>query len=195
MAHNPEIQQACQKEIDQLFQHQNQQNEDLLFESVQGELKYLERCIIETLRLFPPVFVFIRRLITPLDIEHKGETIRLPSGTSVVVLPYMIHRKEHYYPDPYKFDPDRFLPEEQAKRHAYTYLPFSAGNRNCLGLKFAMLEMKTIAAYILRNFDISSTDKIGDIPLLPFTTLAPQRDYMFCLKTRLGNVSVSIKKD
>jgi len=185
MAVNPQIQQTCQKEIDQLFQ--NQQDVELHFECVQSELKYLERCIMETLRLFPPVFIFVRRLCTPIDIEGpEGTTIRLPSGTSAVVIPYVTHRKEEYYPDPNKFDPDRFLPEEQAKRHPYTYLPFSAGSRNCLGMKFAMMEMKTIAAHILRNFDISSPDKMGEIPLLPFTTLAPQRDYMFNFKRRFA---------
>ena len=182
LALNPTIQRTCQKEIDLLFQQQ--QGEYLQFECVQSELKYLERCILETLRLFPPAFTFIRKLSSPLAIEHQGDTIRLPSGTSIVIFPYLTHRKAEYYPHPEKFDPNRFLPEEQAKRHPYTYLSFSAGSRNCLGMKFAMMEMKTIAAHILRNFDISSTDKMGDIPLLPFTTLAPERDYMFNFKSR-----------
>lgn len=180
MAHNPEIQKQCQMEIDELFKN----NEDLTFDSVQSGLKYVERCILETLRMFPPVFMFLRKLNKPIDIEYNGETVTIPSGTGIIIPVLTLHRKPEYYPQPEKFNPDRFLPEEQAKRHAYAYLPFSAGPRNCLGMKFAMIEMKTIAAYVLRHFHIDTTDKWGDIPLLPLTTLTPERDYTFVLKQR-----------
>lgn len=103
---------------------------------------------------------------------------------NAIVAPYILHRREEYYPDAQKFDPDRFLPEEAASRHAYSYLPFSAGPRNCLGLKFAMVEMKVIMAYLLRNFEMTTTDRMEDIRLMPHTTLTPERDYTFVFKKR-----------
>lgn len=106
----------------------------------------------------------------------------LPPGTSAAVTPFGLHRKPEYFPEPEIFNPDRFLPEEIAKRSAYVYLPFSAGPRNCLGMKFAMIEMKTIASYLIRNFEITTTDKIEDVELLPYVTITPSRDYTFTFK-------------
>lgn len=62
----------------------------------------------------------------------------LPKGGTVGIVLLSIHRSEKYWPDPLKFDPDRFLPEEVAKRHPYCYLPFSGGPRNCIGIPLSM---------------------------------------------------------
>lgn len=180
MALHPEIQEMCRKEIDELFDDPLCfQNGEITFEAVQTNLKYVERCILETLRLFPPVFIFFRKLQTPLKLELENKTYLLPVGTNVTVVPYLIHRKEEYFPEPDKFDPDRHLIEEVAKRPSYSFLPFSGGPRNCLGLKFAMVEMKVMVAYLLRNFVMTTTDRMEDIPMLPFITLTPAKDYTF----------------
>lgn len=99
-------------------------------------------------------------------------------------LPYLLHRNPEYFPDPDKFDPNRFLPEEVAKHHSYSFIPFSGGPPNCLGLKFAMLEMKVVVAYLLRHFVISTSNKLENIPLLPNTTLTPAKDSTFRFKKR-----------
>lgn len=76
----------------------------------------------------------------------------LPRGSEIFVIPYATHRLAHIYPDPEKFDPQRFTQENIDKRNPYAYLPFSAGPRNCIGHKYAILEMQTVISKVLRNF-------------------------------------------
>ncbi|XP_055947134.1 cytochrome P450 4V2-like [Argiope bruennichi] len=108
----------------------------------------------ESNRIYTVVPVFGRKIYE--DTEICGHTV--PNGASCMILNYYLHRDESVYPDPERFDPDRFLPENAAKIPEYAHLPFSAGPRNCIGKVFAMLEMKTILSYILRRFVLKSLD-------------------------------------
>lgn len=93
------------------------------------EMHLLERCIKEALRLFPSVPVIARTLT---EDQPMGKHV-LPKGADVLILPYVLHRNAEQFPDPEKFNPDNFLPENVKKRHAFSYIPFSAGPRNCIG--------------------------------------------------------------
>ena len=98
-----------------------------------ADMKHLERCIKESLRLYPPVPNFKRRVHT--DIELAG--YRVPAGASVSLHVYALHRDARHWPEPLAFRPDRFAPDEIARRHPFAFLPFSAGPRNCIG-KYAL---------------------------------------------------------
>ncbi|XP_050503176.1 cytochrome P450 4C1-like isoform X8 [Diabrotica virgifera virgifera] len=114
------------------------------------QLKYLERVVKESLRLFPPVPLIGRTLHEDID----GGDMIFPSSSSVIFGAVFIHRNPMYWPDPLKFDPDRFLPENTAKRHPCSYIPFSYGPRNCIGAKYAMMNMKTVLSAVLRKYKI-----------------------------------------
>lgn len=94
-----------------------------------GDMKHLERCIREALRLYPPVPNFKRRV--QRDVELAGH--RVPAGASVSLHVYALHRHARHWPEPLAFRPDRFAPDEIARRHPFAFLPFSAGPRNCIG--------------------------------------------------------------
>ncbi|CAG9837629.1 unnamed protein product [Diabrotica balteata] len=127
-----------------------------------NELKVMERFIKETLRLFPAVPLIARTLDE--DIELNGHLI--PKEATIDIWIYDIHRNPKYWPEPEKFDPDRFLPENCVNRHPFAFVPFSAGPRNCIGQRFAMYEMKAILCGIMQNFSVELADKNEKVEII-----------------------------
>nr|ABF06550.1 CYP4BG1 [Ips paraconfusus] len=121
------------------------------FQTLQN-LPYTDRVIKESLRLYPSV-PFISRIASEDFITHTGYSIS--KGTVLYMHIFDLHRNPEIYPDPLTFDPDRFLPEKVKERHPFAYLPFSAGPRNCIGQKFAMLELKAVLWGLLHKFRLT----------------------------------------
>lgn len=118
------------------------------------KMKYLERVIFEGLRMYPPVPIIARKLQRDVKIATKNYV--LPAGATVVIGTFQIHRNPKYYKDPNVFNPDNFLPENTQNRHYYSYIPFSAGPRSCVGRKYAILKLKILISTILRNYKMVS---------------------------------------
>lgn len=130
---------------------------------------YLDRCIKESLRLFPSVSNFGRAVTEDLQLKN----FLIPAGSIINIHIYDLHRDPNYWPNPDVFDPDRFLPEAVQKRHPFAYVPFSAGSRNCIGQKFAMLELKVLIAYLLYNFEMKALESIKNVKLLQDMVITP----------------------
>ncbi|PSN35347.1 Cytochrome P450 4c21 [Blattella germanica] len=130
LGHHPEIQEKAYEELEEIFQGSDR----VPTISDLNNMNYLERVIKEVLRLHP-------------------------TGTNLEIPIHHIHMDPEVYPNPEDFNPDHFLPEKVVNRHPYAYIPFSAGPRNCIGQRFAMLEEKTVLSYLIRNFKFETLNK------------------------------------
>uniref|UniRef100_A0AAT9UTJ2 Cytochrome P450 3634C2 n=1 Tax=Maconellicoccus hirsutus TaxID=177089 RepID=A0AAT9UTJ2_MACHI len=120
---------------------------------------YLDKVLKETLRRFPILPLMFREVEDDTKIGNR----LIPAGTMVVVSVGAIHFNPEYYPDPWKFNPENFNAEAVEKRPKLAFLAFSAGPRNCIGIHFAMLQMKLTLIALLRNYSIYTKMKMDDI--------------------------------
>ncbi|XP_043481155.1 cytochrome P450 4C1-like isoform X2 [Leptopilina heterotoma] len=157
LAIHPEVQEKVYEEIFSVYGSDDSEKNPVKFEDLHNFM-YLERVIKETMRLFP-IVPFIARLVLE-DLELDGQTV--PKDCSAVILVLALHRNEKIWPDPLKFDPDRFLPEEVNKRHPCAYIPFSFGPKDCIGRVYAMISMKVSIITLLRKY-ILKKDEITEV--------------------------------
>jgi cytochrome P450 len=113
-------------------------------------LTYLWRVIQESLRLYPPIWMYLRTAIT--DDEIGGHWIR--AGRNMYLSPFLTHRHPDFYENPEGFDPDRFAPEKTSDWHRFQYFPFGGGPRKCIGNNFAITEMQLVVATVLQRFEL-----------------------------------------
>lgn len=149
MGARQDIQEKCLQEIDEIFGNSDR---PCTFQDTL-EMKYLERCIMETLRMYPPVPIIAREL--QKEVKLASTDLIVPANCTVVVGTFKLHRRSDIYPNPDTFNPDNFLPENSANRHYYSFVPFSAGPRSCVGRKYAMLKLKVILSTVLRHFKVA----------------------------------------
>ena len=150
---HPEVQEKLHAEIDEFTSKDGD-----LVEKIKS-MKYLEYVIKEGLRLHPPVAIFGR--------EVEEDTTILSTtflkGSTLMVDVISLHTNPEYWDEPLVFNPDRFADEKFLKRNPYCYVPFSAGPRNCIGQKFAMLEEKILLYHVMLNFKIQAAQNEEDV--------------------------------
>lgn len=186
MGAHPDIQDKVVEELDQIF---GDSDRPATFQDTL-EMKYLERCMLETLRMYPPVPIIARQLNEEVKMASNGCIV--PAGCTVIVATVKLHRNETIYPNPTVFNPDNFLPEKSAARHYYAFVPFSAGPRSCVGRKYAMLKLKILLSTILRNYRVKSTVPEKDYQLTADIILKRADGFKIALEPRKrSGVSVS----
>lgn len=162
LAHQPETQKLLYEELMRVFEPHLQiiKSMDKEFPSEHYadlmDLTYLEAFISETLRMYSPILGNNRLAVEPVVLSNGLE---LPAGASISLNTYVTQRDPDYWNEPDKFDLTRFLPENRDKIKPGSYLPFGLGNRNCLGMRFALLEVKMALAKIILNYRILPVSK------------------------------------
>ncbi len=155
LARNQEIQDRLRAEIDNAIDEGEADNNGRLPYSVIQGLEYLDMVINEGLRKYPAGALGVARLCTK-DYTLPGTDLTITKGQEVQMSAYGIHFDERHYPNPSEFDPERFAKEAKAKRHPMAFLTFGQGPRSCIGMRFALLEMKVALANIIRDFRITT---------------------------------------
>ncbi|XP_050434186.1 cytochrome P450 4C1-like isoform X1 [Adelges cooleyi] len=153
LAHHQDVQQNVYQEINSIFSagdfNRSPTHEDL------QKMEYLERVIKETMRLCSIAPLITRKVENEMMI---GKYV-IPTDANLLICIQCLHLNPKYYKDPEQFNPDNFLPDVCRRRHPFAYIPFSGGSRNCVGMKYAMLQMKTTISTLVRSYRFSPSEK------------------------------------
>jgi cytochrome P450 len=160
---NPSVYQACQNEVDRILPNQTIPTYEHL-----NDLPIIEAVLQETLRLYPPAPFFARQCINEQTIGIATDhPLHLPTGTTILINTYAVHRRAEYWSRPNEFDYTRWLRDpvtglKPKLTHPFCYLPFAAGPRNCIGQNFALLEAKVMLAMLIQRcyFELEPGQKI-----------------------------------
>ncbi len=171
MSEHPDVARRLKEEVDLVLGDRVPVLADL------PRLAYTKRVIEESLRLYPPAWVFERQSTQ----EDVLSGFRIPKGSILGISPWCIHRSERLWDEPERFDPDRFLPEAVAARPKFAYLPFGGGPRFCIGNGFAMMEAQIIVAMIAQRW---SLELVAGHPVVPdpLVTLRPRHGMQMTLR-------------
>ncbi len=120
-----------------------------------SRLEYTTQVVKEALRLYPPGALVGRQSVD--DTSLSGTAV--PAGSAVMVAPWVIHRHPEFWPDPLRFDPERFAPDAVRAHDKHAFLPFGLGPRICIGNHFATAEMVLAVARIVRDIELSAPDR------------------------------------
>ncbi|XP_062558845.1 probable cytochrome P450 9f2 [Armigeres subalbatus] len=159
---HPDIQQRLYEEVQQTYKQLD--GKLLTYDALQG-MKYMDMVVSETLRMWPLAAIADRQCIRDYNLDDgEGLKFTIDKGTCVWIPIHGIHHDPQYHPNPGEFDPERFSDANKANIKVGTYLPFGIGPRNCIGSRFALMELKAVMYHMLRRFSFHRSEKT-QIPL------------------------------
>lgn len=164
LAQHPNVQQSVHDEALAVLGARTAAAEDY------GRLAFTTQVFSETMRLYPPVWVIARMCVEPYEIAGY----RIARGAVLIAPQFVVHRDPRFYPDPLRFDPERFAPEKK-DRPRFAFFPFAAGSRQCIGEGLAWMEGVLALATIVRDWRLSLPPHASsEIELQPAISLRPK---------------------
>lgn len=173
LSQNPEAEKKLHAEIDQVIGDRAPRYEDF------PSLTYTRMVLAESMRLYPPAWAIGRRALEPFEV--RGFTI--PRRAVVLMSQYIVHRLSEYFPDPERFDPERWTSEAIASRPKFSYFPFGGGSRVCIGEQFAWMEGVLLVAALSRKWRM----QLGPghpVEVQPLITLRPKHGMRMTIQKR-----------
>ncbi|RPI48851.1 MAG: cytochrome P450 [Acidobacteria bacterium] len=175
IARHPQVEARLHAEIDAVLAARAPTANDV------PALPFTRMVFAESMRLFPPAWLLGRVAIA----DHEARGYVVPAGSLVVLSPWAVQRNGMYYPDPERFDPDRWRPERLAERPRFSYFPFGGGSRGCLGEAFAWMEGVLVLAALAQRRRFPLADQLPEPELLPAITLKPKGGIRVRVEERL----------
>ena len=145
------------------------------------DLKYLDAVINETLRLYPPVPMYDRVCTQDHTFENG---VRIDAGQIVRIHAYSLHHNPDYWSNPESFDPSRFMPENKDTVVAGSFVPFVIGPRNCIGMRFALLEAKMTLAEMMCNYKFVASENTPSKPDFSNSFILSMKNYKVKIEKR-----------
>jgi cytochrome P450 len=173
LSQNPDCERLMHEEIDRELQGRVPTLEDV------PRLRYIEMVFAESMRLYPPAWAMGRQALSDFQL---GEFF-LPAKTTVLISQFITHRDPRFFADPLRFDPERFTPDAKARRAKFTYFPFGAGFRQCIGESFAWMEGVLVLATLAQKWKLNLVPghRVGPQPLI---TLRPKYGMRMQIESR-----------
>ena len=173
LSQNPECERRLHEEIDRELQGRLPTFDDV------PRLRYVEMVVAESMRLYPPAWAMGRYARNDFQL---GEFF-LPAKTTVLISQFVTHRDGRFFPDPLRFDPERFTPDAKSRRTKFTYFPFGAGVRQCIGESFALMEGVLLLATLAQRWKLRLVPghRVEPEPLI---TLRPKYGMRMTLESR-----------
>ncbi len=143
-------------------------------------LRYTEMVMAEVMRLYPPAWLIARTT----QAEHELRGYRIPPQSVVAISPYVVHRDPRNFPDPLRFDPERWTPEAKESLPKFAYFPFGGGNRVCIGESFAWMEGIMMIATLAQTWQMRLAAPGQQVAAVAAITLRPKDGIQMILKRR-----------
>jgi cytochrome P450 len=173
ISQHPEVEERFFSEVDEVLNGRLPAAEDY------SRLAYTQMIFAEAMRLYPPAYVIGRRALN--DYQING--YHIPARSIVVMSQYIVHHSERYFPDPFRFDPERWTPEARDSRPKFSYFPFGGGPRVCIGEQFAWMEGVLIMATVAQRWKMRLAPG-HPVELRPLVTLRPRYGMKMTLESR-----------
>jgi cytochrome P450 len=173
LSQHPDVERKLHDEVDRVLSGRAPAYEDM------QSLPYTRMVLAESMRLYPPAWAIGRRALEKFD--AMGYTI--PKRAVVLMCPYIVQRDARFFPDPERFDPERWTPEAQASRPKFAYFPFGGGNRVCIGEQFAWMEGVMLIAQLSQKWRMR-LDPSARLEVQPLITLRPRHGMPMILEKR-----------
>ena len=180
LSQNPEAEARLHAELEEALSGRPPTAEDL------PRLRYTEMVLAEAMRLYPPAWILGRRALEAYEVGGYN----IPRGALVILSPYVMHRDPRFYPEPERFDPERWTPEARAARPQFSYFPFGSGPRRCIGEGFAWMEMVLVVATLAQRWRLRLAPGQRIEPQTG-VTLRPRRGVLMTPERREGSFSLS----
>lgn len=163
LSQHPDVYQRLQAEVDHVLGNRTPTLADL------SSLRYNLQIIKESMRLYPAAYTIGRYATDNITVGPYT----LPKGTAVGMNTYVLHRRAEYFPEPERFNPDRWVPDAEAQLPRGAYIPFALGAHNCIGAQFALMEIQLVLATLVQRvtFELVPRQRIEPEPLI---TLRPK---------------------